>query len=111
MTGYASVEGAVEAMKKGASTYLKKPLNISELRAVIEKVVEKQNLSRSNLYLQQELDRKYGFSGIIGNSEAMQRVFTTLQPSLPPARPFSSRAKAAPAGTRRQGDPSQFAPP
>jgi two-component system response regulator HydG len=83
MTGYASVEGAVEAMKKGASTYLKKPLNISELRAVIEKVLEKQSLARSNLALHQELDRKYGFSGIIGNSEAMQRVFTVLQQVAP----------------------------
>ncbi|NUN49167.1 MAG: sigma-54-dependent Fis family transcriptional regulator [Candidatus Brocadiae bacterium] len=83
MTGYASVEGAVEAMKKGASTYLKKPLNIQELRAVVEKVVEKQNLSRSNLYLHQELDRKYGFSGILGNSEPMQKVFTTLQSVAP----------------------------
>ncbi|MCE9584439.1 MAG: sigma-54 dependent transcriptional regulator [Planctomycetes bacterium] len=83
MTGFASIESAVEAMKKGASTYLKKPLNIGELRAVIEKVVEKQNLSRSNLFLHQELDRKFGFSGIIGNSEAMQKVFTTLQQVAP----------------------------
>ncbi|MBI2924050.1 MAG: sigma-54-dependent Fis family transcriptional regulator [Planctomycetes bacterium] len=83
MTGFASVEGAVEAMKKGASTYLKKPLNIQELRAVIEKVLERQNLSRSNVYLQQELDRKYGFSGIIGNAESMQKVFTVLQQVAP----------------------------
>ncbi len=83
MTGFASVESAVEVMKKGASTYLKKPLNIAELRAVVEKVVEKQNLSRSNLFLHQELDRKFGFSGIIGDSEAMQKVFTTLQQVAP----------------------------
>ncbi|KAF0243375.1 MAG: two-component system NtrC family response regulator [Planctomycetota bacterium] len=83
MTGFASVESAVEAMKKGASTYMKKPLNIAELRAVIEKVVEKQDLSRSNLFLHQELDRKFGFAGIIGNSEAMQKVFNTLQQVAP----------------------------
>jgi two-component system response regulator HydG len=78
MTGYASVETAVEAMQAGALMYLKKPLNIKELRAVINKAVERQELIRDNKELRRQLDRKYGFEGIIGDSPQMQGVFDTL---------------------------------
>lgn len=79
MTAYSSVETAVEAMQKGAATYLKKPLNIRELRQVVENVVEKQRLLQDNINLHRQLDKKYGFEGLIGNSAKMQRVFESIQ--------------------------------
>jgi len=48
ITGYGTVETAVDAMQKGAATYLLKPININHLRAEVGKLVEKQNLIRSN---------------------------------------------------------------
>ena len=79
ITGYGTVENAVTAMQKGAATYLLKPVNIKQLRAVVVKVVEKQNLVRSNIELHKQLEEKFGFSGIIGNSQQMHRIFNILK--------------------------------
>jgi two-component system response regulator HydG len=79
MTGYPSYETAVEALDEGAYDYLDKPVNLNVLRAKVRKVIEKQSLVRSNIELRRQLDKKYGFEGIIGNTQKMQRVFDTLQ--------------------------------
>ncbi len=79
ITGYGTVENAVTAMQKGASTYLLKPINIKQLRAVVDKVVEKQNLVRNNIELHKQLEEKFGFAGIIGNSQQMHRIFNILK--------------------------------
>ena len=79
ITGHGSVETAVTAMQKGAATYLLKPINISYLRAVVDKVVEKQNIVRSNIELHKQLEEKFGFAGIIGNSQQMHRIFNILK--------------------------------
>ncbi|HHT9137204.1 MAG TPA: sigma-54-dependent transcriptional regulator [Candidatus Wunengus sp. YC60] len=78
ITGYGTVETAVDAMRKGAATYLLKPININHLRAEINKLVEKQGLVRNNKELHKQLDEKYGLSGIIGNSPKMQKVLTIV---------------------------------
>ncbi len=79
ITGYGTVENAVSAMQKGASTYLLKPINVNQLRAVVDKVVEKQNLVRNNIELHKQLEEKFGFAGIIGNSQQMHRIFNILK--------------------------------
>jgi len=79
MTGYPSYETALEAMDEGAYDYLNKPIDLNILRAKIRKALEKQKLVRSNVELKRQLDKKYGFEGIIGGSEPMQDVFDTLR--------------------------------
>ncbi|MCF6157429.1 MAG: sigma-54-dependent Fis family transcriptional regulator [wastewater metagenome] len=79
ITGYGTIETAVDAMQKGAATYLLKPININHLRAEINKLVEKQALIRSNKELHKRLDEKFGLSGIIGNSSKMQRVLNIVK--------------------------------
>ncbi len=79
ITGHGSVESAVEAMNAGAAGYLEKPVNIKELRAQIEKVVEKQGLGRRNIELQKRLDEKFGFEGIIGDTPQMHKLFETVR--------------------------------
>ncbi len=79
ITGYGSVENAVTAMQKGAATYLLKPININHLRTVVEKVVEKQDIVRNNIELHRQLEEKFGFAGIIGNSQQMHRIFKILK--------------------------------
>lgn len=78
ITGYGTVETAVDAMQKGAATYLLKPININHLRAEVGKLVEKQNLIRSNRELHKQLDERFGLSGIIGNSQKMQKVLSIV---------------------------------
>ncbi len=79
ITGYGTVENAVAAMQKGASTYLLKPININHLRTVVDKAVEKQNLVRKNIELHKQLEEKFGFAGVIGNNQQVHRMFNILK--------------------------------
>ncbi|WP_136513210.1 sigma-54-dependent transcriptional regulator [Geomonas edaphica] len=79
VTGHGSAETAVQAMKKGAYDYITKPLNIDELRIIIDKAVEKGQLVSENVYLRKQLREKYEFANIIGNSQAMQQLFSRMQ--------------------------------
>lgn len=79
ITGHGSVESAVEAMRGGAANYLVKPVNIKELRAQLEKAIEKQTLGRRNIELQKRLDEKFGFEGIIGDTPQMHSLFETVR--------------------------------
>ncbi|HBA89524.1 MAG TPA: DNA-binding response regulator [Geobacter sp.] len=79
VTGHGSAETAVQAMKKGAYDYITKPLNIEELRIIIDKAVEKGRLLSENVYLKKQLREKYEFTNIIGNSQAMQQLFSRMK--------------------------------
>jgi two-component system response regulator HydG len=79
ISGRGGIESAVEAMKAGAATYLRKPLRVEEVREVVRKVVEKQGLARTNLELRRRLDERFGFQGMIGAAPAMQRVFEVIR--------------------------------
>ena len=79
ITGHGSVESAVDAMAAGAAHYITKPVNIAELREVLSRITEAQGLRRRNRELQAQLDDRFGFEQIIGQSDAMARVFRTVR--------------------------------
>jgi len=79
ITGNASAETAVEAMKEGAFDYITKPLNFEKLKILVAKALEKSQLVAENLYLRQQLRGKYKFDNIIGSSPAMQQVFSRME--------------------------------
>ena len=78
VTGHASAETAVSAMKAGAFDYITKPINLEELNIVIKKALEKQHLQMENVYLRKQLKGRFEFSNIIGNSPAMKLVFERM---------------------------------
>lgn len=82
ITGNATAETAVKAMKEGAFDYITKPLNFEELKVLVAKAVEKTRLVAENLYLRQQLRGKYKFDNIIGNSPAIQQVFSRMEKIL-----------------------------
>ena len=83
ITGHGSIETAVRAMRDGAADYLTKPVNIIELRMRIGRELEKRRLSEDNRALRAELDRRYGMEGMVGNSPAMQGVFSLVRQAGP----------------------------
>lgn len=79
ITAFGTIENAVEAMKKGAFSYLTKPVNPDELLSIVKEVLEKYELKRENRALKSELKQKYTFSAIVGKSALMRDVFSTIQ--------------------------------
>ena len=83
ITGHATVESAVEAMKQGAHDYLSKPFSPAQLRMVVQRAWEHSRLIRENVVLRQELEIHQGFEGIIGESRPMERVFALARRVAP----------------------------
>jgi DNA-binding NtrC family response regulator len=75
ITGYGTIETAVNAIKKGAYNYLTKPFKLVELPIMVRKGLKERHLRFENQYLRKQLDEKYGFSNIIGSGRSMKRIF------------------------------------
>jgi DNA-binding NtrC family response regulator len=75
LTGYGTIKGSVEAIKKGAFDYITKPMTSAELLLTVEKALKFKRLEEENLRLKRELRKKYRESYIIGTSSAMKRVY------------------------------------
>ncbi|MFW6303616.1 MAG: sigma-54-dependent transcriptional regulator [Candidatus Sumerlaeota bacterium] len=74
MTAYASAETAVEAMKKGAYDYLIKPFSMDELKILVKRCCETQNLQAENQRLREQLDERFSMDNIVAASKQMQTV-------------------------------------
>ncbi|MEJ5211231.1 MAG: sigma-54 dependent transcriptional regulator [Burkholderiales bacterium] len=74
ITGYATAESAVQALKHGAFYYIAKPFRLDEVRKVVAEAVEKVRLRRENEALQRELAHYRADDGIVTQDEAMQRL-------------------------------------
>ena len=79
MTGFGSVETAVEAMKRGASDYLTKPVKNEELVRVVERSIREAALRREVNRLRHEVHNEYSFHQIIGKSKPMQEIFDLIR--------------------------------
>lgn len=79
ITGYASIESAVEAMKRGAFDYLAKPLSPEELRITTKKALGSRKILLENLYLRKELEAKSEFDMVVGKSKAMEKVLDMVR--------------------------------
>lgn len=83
MTAFASVESAVEIMKKGASDYIVKPFLNEEIKITIKRVLEQKRLVEENIALKQQLSQRLGYVDFVANSEGMLKVINTLEKVIP----------------------------
>ncbi len=83
ITGHGDVKTAVEAIKQGAANYLTKPVDLAELRAIVDRAAERLRLARANRELKRQLDEKFGFEGVVGNSPRMHEVLAKLKQVAP----------------------------
>jgi two-component system response regulator HydG len=83
VTGHGDIATAVQAMREGAAHYLQKPLNLAELRATMDKAAERLSLTRANRELKRQLDEKFGFGGVVGNSPRMHEIIAKLKSIAP----------------------------
>ena len=83
ITAHYSTESAVEAIQKGASDYLTKPLDIAKLRARVDVLLEEAEARRKTLRLDQELVDAYQFEGMVGRSPSMLEVYSRIRRIAP----------------------------
>jgi DNA-binding NtrC family response regulator len=86
MTGYASVDTAVEAIKLGAMDYLSKPLDFARLAQLLTAVREDLDRRRSLLSIEGELAKRLEFCGMIGRGPVMQDLFSMIRRLAPHVR-------------------------
>jgi len=79
ITAYATVESAVDAMKKGAFDYLTKPFDRSELLIVVERALKLRKLEKENRELRERLSERRKFSNIMGTSPRMREVLAMAE--------------------------------
>lgn len=79
MTAYSSVDSAIAALRKGAYDYITKPFVNEDVLQSVKNAIRQRELFSENRVLRRELDRRYSFSEIIGNSEALNSVFRLVE--------------------------------
>ncbi|OIP41775.1 hypothetical protein AUJ95_02775 [Candidatus Desantisbacteria bacterium CG2_30_40_21] len=79
ITAFSSNETAVTAMKEGVYDYLIKPFDTNELKLLVKRVEEKQQLKRENTKLKEKIETPYDFGNIIGKSASMCKIFDQIK--------------------------------
>ena len=79
MTGYSTVQNAVEAMKGGAFDYLAKPFTEDEIILAVEKAIEDKRLRDENTLLRKQLFERFDFNNIVGEDPAILDIFERIK--------------------------------
>jgi DNA-binding NtrC family response regulator len=79
MTGFATADTAIEAMRNGAFHYIMKPLKLEEVMNLVEKAYSQQQLQRENLFLKSEIGVAHHVQSVVGDSEPILRLVASLQ--------------------------------
>ena len=83
VTGFGSIESAVQAMQVGADDYLTKPVDLYELRRRVRNLLENRELKEEVSNLRQLIDKKYGFDSLIGRAPSMETLFERMRQVAP----------------------------
>ena len=79
VTGFGTVKDAVAAIKRGASDFITKPFQFDHLLHILASALEQHRLKSENEYLRSQLEERYRFDGIVGQSQAMRQLFQMLE--------------------------------
>jgi DNA-binding NtrC family response regulator len=79
MTGFSTIESAVEAMRKGAYDYLTKPLDLNKLDITIKNAIENKKLRSENILLKERIREKYDAVTLIGKSEQINNILEIVK--------------------------------
>ena len=79
ITGYGTIESAVEAIKKGAYDYLTKPIVDDDLLLAVERASRQQHLMDENQQLRQQLENKFSLNNVISQDYKMSRIFDLIE--------------------------------
>lgn len=79
ITAFGTIQSAVEALKKGVYDYIPKPFSPAEVRIPVRRALEKKALEAENLALRSQIEERYSFRNIIGNSSVMHEVFRVMR--------------------------------
>jgi DNA-binding NtrC family response regulator len=86
MTGYGSIDSAVEAVKLGAADYLTKPFDLERLKVTFATVREEAERRARMLEMDREVAQRFEFAGMVGRGPAMQEVFNLIRRLAPHVR-------------------------
>jgi len=78
VTGYATVQSAVQAMKNGAYDYVTKPFSMDEFRLILERVAGHLKLKTENRMLREKIKSKQGYGGIVGRAPEMEKLYRMI---------------------------------
>lgn len=83
ITGYSTVQNAVDAMKSGAFDYIAKPFSTDELLLTVERALEKKRLVDENRFLREKVLERFGFSSIIGKNVEIVNILNQIEKIAP----------------------------
>jgi DNA-binding NtrC family response regulator len=78
LTGYGTIESAVEALRLGACDYLVKPVVDKELRLSLERAIRQRALLQENKTLRKQLDGRRGLETIVGSDHRMRKIYELI---------------------------------
>jgi DNA-binding NtrC family response regulator len=79
LTGHASIDSAIEAIKKGAENYLEKPSDPNRLFVTLQKIAEKKEMRSEIVTLRRQLQKLGAFGALIGKATAMQKLYNLIE--------------------------------
>lgn len=82
-TAFGSIETAIQAIRQGAFDYITKPFALEEISLLVGRALEDRRLRAENISLRQELEGRYRFENLLGQSPAMQGVFALIRQAAP----------------------------
>lgn len=83
ITGYASIQSAINAIKKGAYDYISKPFKLDEVRKVVKEAIEKVRLKKENAQLREQIEKFEGKVKIMTQDPSMQKLLETARQVAP----------------------------
>jgi two-component system response regulator HydG len=87
VTGYGTVQSAVQAMKDGAYDYVTKPFSLDELRLLLERVAGHLHLKTENRVLRETIKSRQGFGNIIGRAPEMEKLYRIISKAAQSTHP------------------------